>query len=530
MLVLTFAVALAAAYLAWKAVKTLTAMSAARDAADLSHAASIREAIDASVAASDAAKAASLRAQDAAGRMGQVETQITSRLASLTASQETSERAQREQMAALRTESGLAAAGLRTEVRASVDQFREDTAKNMSTLSLQVQSQLGSFSTRITEAQKATDESLERVRAVLREQLTSLQADNATKLEEIRVTVDTKLNDTLEKRLGENFQRVANSLNAVERGLGEMKELGTGVTDLKRLMSNVKVRGVWGEYSLGALLEQFLSAGQYQHNFAARERSNERVEYAVRLPGRGEASEPVWLPIDCKFPKESYERLAHAAERGDARAVEEASRELEVAVRRCAKDIRDKYINPPRTTDWAVLFVPTEGLYAEVLRRPGLVETLQQEMRVLVQGPTTLGAFLNVIQVGFRTMAVEQKSAEVWRLLGNVRKGFGQFGDSLAAVQKKLDEASNKLEDATKRSDQMVKRLAKVELPAELPPDLAPDASGPIPNLPPVMPPVLPPVLPKRVADGGQGAQDRRVGPDGLLQFEAKMLKPPARN
>lgn len=466
-LVPTLLIAGVAAFLAWKALQTLHALATARDAADAAHAASIREAIDAATAANEASKAAALRAQDAAARMGQVETQIASRLASLTASQETSERAQREQVAALRVESTQAATGLRTEVRASVDQFREDTNKAMSTLSLQVQSQLGNFSTRITEAQRATDESLERVRTVVREQLTALQADNAKKLDEIRVTVDQKLNDTLEKRLGENFQRVSTHLAAVERGLGEMKELGTGVSDLKRLMSNVKARGVWGEFALGGLLEQFLNPSQYQQNFAARERSNERVEFAVRLPGRSDASEPVWLPIDSKFPAEDYIRLAQAAERGDALGVEEASRGLEVAVRKCAKDIRDKYINPPRTTDWAVLFVPTEGLYAELLRRPGLAESLQREMRVLVQGPTTLGAFLNVIQVGFRTMAVEQKSAEVWRLLGEVKKGFGQFGESLEAVQKKLGEASNKLEDATKRSSQMVKRLSKVELPAD---------------------------------------------------------------
>ena len=466
-LVLTLGVACVAAFLAWKCARTLAALSAARDAADAAHAASIREAIEAAQGANEAAKASSLRAQDAAARMSQVETQIASRLASLTAAQETGERSQREQIAALRTESGAAAAGLRTEVRGSVDQFREDTNKAMSTLSIQVNNQLMNFGTRIAEAQKATEESLERVRTVVREQLTSLQADNAKKLDEIRTTVDQKLNDTLEKRLGENFQRVSNHLAAVERGLGEMKELGTGVTDLKRLMSNVKARGVWGEFALGGLLEQFLNPSQYQQNFAAKERSNERVEFAVRLPGRSDGSEPVWLPIDSKFPAEDYIRLAQAAERSDAAGVEEASRGLEVAVRKCAKDIRDKYINPPRTTDWAVLFVPTEGLYAELLRRPGLVESLQREMRVLVQGPTTLGAFLNVIQVGFRTMAVEQKSAEVWRLLGEVKKGFGQFGESLEAVQKKLGEASNKLEDATKRSSQMVKRLAKVELPTD---------------------------------------------------------------
>lgn len=502
-LILTLVVAACGAFLAWKALRTLGAMAAARDAADLAHAAAIREAIEASTGANESAKAASLRAQDAASRMSQVETQVASRLASLTAAQETGERAQREQVAALRTESAQAAAGLRTEVRASVDQFREDTNKAMSTLSLQVQSQLGTFSTRIIESQKATDESLERVRTVLREQLASLQADNAKKLDEIRTTVDQKLNDTLEKRLGENFQRVANSLNAVERGLGEMKELGTGVTDLKRLMSNVKARGVWGEFALGALLEQFLNPGQYQQNFASRERSNERVEYAVRLPGRSDGSEPVWLPIDSKFPAEDYIRLAQAAERSDAAGVEEAARGLEAAVRKCARDIRDKYINPPRTTDWAVLFVPTEGLYAELLRRPGLVETLQREMRVLVQGPTTLGAFLNVIQVGFRTMAVEQKSAEVWKLLGDVRKGFGQFGDSLAAVQKKLEEASTKLDDATKRSNQMVKRLANVDVPGEFP--ALPGAGAGVGGV------------------GGVGEGDLPLG------LESKLLSPPPR-
>jgi DNA recombination protein RmuC len=255
----------------------------------------------------------------------------------------------------------------------------------------------------------------------------------------------------------------------VHKGLGEMQSLSEGVGDLRRVMTNVKVRGEWGQYLLGNLLEDVLAPEQFAKDFRARERSDQKVEFAVRLPGKGEEGEdaPVWLPIDSKFPKEDYERLTAAAERGDREGVEGHAKALEASVWRCAREIRDKYINPPRTTDWAILFLPTEGLYAEVLRRPGLVSGLQRECRVSVAGPTTLAACLNALQMGFRTLAIQKKSGEVWKRLAEVKRDFGSFGVILEAVQKKLDEASGKLEEATDKSRRISRSLERVEaLPA----------------------------------------------------------------
>lgn len=418
----------------------------------------------------EASRSAADRAADAMHRMSALETQVVARLAALSSGGEQAQSALRAEVGQVRQHAAQAAADLRTELRASLGEFRDETTKGLSNMVLQSQAQFKDFGTRLSLAQQATDASLERVRGVVHERLGAIQADTRQKLDEIRAMVDEKLQSTLEKRLSESFLRVTQSLAQVERGLGEMRELGSGVSDLKRLMGNVKARGVWGEVALGMLLEQFLSPGQFERNFAADARSNERVEFAVKLPGRGGGGsddDAVWLPIDSKFPKEDYERLSAAAERGDADAVADASRALETVVRASARTISEKYIRSPRTTDWAILFVPTEGLYAEILRRHGLVEELQRSTRVIVQGPTTLAAFLNVIQVGFRTMQVERKSSEVWRLLGDVQRGFGQFGEALDAVQRKLGEASTKLEQATTRSKQVAKKLASVELPAE---------------------------------------------------------------
>jgi len=303
----------------------------------------------------------------------------------------------------------------------------------------------------------------EAVNKRLADSLAQLQAENSRKLDEMRTTVDEKLQGTLEKRLGESFKQVGERLEAVHRGLGEMQQLATGVGDLKRVLTNVKSRGTWGEIQLGALLEHVLAPDQYGHNVAPRPGSAERVEYAVRLPGLDDASGPVWLPIDAKFPQEDYQRLVEAQERGDPAAAEEAGKALETRIKQEARRIRDKYVHPPDTTDFAVLFLPTEGLYAETLRRPGLAEWLQRECRVTPAGPTTLSALLNSLQMGFRTLAIQKRSGEVWKLLGAVRTQFGQFHGLLEKVEKKLEEASKTVGDARGKTRHIEKRLGRVD-------------------------------------------------------------------
>ncbi len=315
------------------------------------------------------------------------------------------------------------------------------------------------------------------VQQQVQQRLEAIQASNEAKLEQMRRTVDEQLHEALEKRLGESFNLVAQRLEQVQRGLGEMQGLAQDVGGLKRALTNVKARGVLGEAQLGALLEQFLSPGQYQANVHIRPRSAEVVEFAVKLPGPDDNG-PVWLPIDAKFPLEDYQRLMEAYEVGDLVAVEAAGKALEVRLLSQARDIRDKYIAPPHSTDFGLLFLPFEGLYAEVLRRQGLFERLQRECKVILVGPTTLTAFLNSLQVGFKTLAISRQTSEIWKVLGQVKAEFGRFGTALAVVQKKLEEASGKLGDVAARRDQMEKRLAGVEaapeadsvgLPGELP-------------------------------------------------------------
>ncbi|WLT33325.1 DNA recombination protein RmuC [Geothrix sp. PMB-07] len=303
---------------------------------------------------------------------------------------------------------------------------------------------------------------LAQVQLQVERRLEAIQASNEERLERMRRTVDEKLHEALEKRLGESFNLVAQRLEQVQKGLGEMQSLAQDVGGLKRALTNVKTRGVLGEAQLGALLEQFLSAGQYAANVKIRPRSAEVVEFAVKLPGAEEGG-TVWLPIDAKFPLEDYQRLMEAYEVGDLAAVETAGRALENRLLGQALDIRDKYIAPPHSTDFALLFLPFEGLYAEALRRPGLLERIQRECKVTFVGPTTLTAFLNSLQVGFKTLAITKQSGEVWKLLGHVKAEFGKFGESLALVQKKLDEASSRLGDVSKRKELMEKRLAGVE-------------------------------------------------------------------
>lgn len=354
---------------------------------------------------------------------------------------------------------------------------REERAQSATLLSQAVTTQVGQFGSAQSERLEAfarelnrfslgLDERFERLKMTVESRLTAIQADNAGKLEEMRRTVDEKLHATLEQRLGESFKQVSERLEQVHRGLGEMQSLAAGVGDLKRVLSNVKTRGTWGEVQLSALLEQLLTADQFAANVATRPDSGERVDFAIRLPGKGDGA-VVWLPIDAKFPIEDYQRLIDAQERGEAALVEEASKAIEVRLKAEARSIRDKYVAPPHTTDFALLYLPTEGLYAEALRRPGLADTLQREFRVSLTGPTTLAALLNSLQMGFRTLAIEQRSAEVWAVLGAVKTEFGKFGEALAHTRKKLDEASNSISKAETRTRQLSRRLREVEaLPA----------------------------------------------------------------
>lgn len=309
---------------------------------------------------------------------------------------------------------------------------------------------------------------MEAVRATLESKIKDLQADNGTRLEEMRKTVDEKLHATLEQRLGESFKLVSDRLEKVHQGLGEMQQLAIGVGDLKRVLTNVKTRGTWGEVQLEMLLEQILTPEQYSKNVETVPGTGERVEFAIKLPGTDNGLTPVWMPIDAKFPKEQYERLAEAADRADAEGVAVAGRELERAVRLEAKKIAEKYLSPPLTTDFAILFLPTEGLYAEVIRRPGLSDELQRVNRVSIAGPSTLSALLNSLQMGFRTLALEKRTSEVWQVLGAVKTEFGKFGDVLAATKATLERAAKNIEMAETRSRQMARKLKSVEaLPSE---------------------------------------------------------------
>jgi DNA recombination protein RmuC len=315
------------------------------------------------------------------------------------------------------------------------------------------------------------------VRVAVETRLAALQQSNETRLEQMRATVDEKLHATLEQRLGESFRQVADRLDQVHRGLGEMQTLARDVGSLNRVLTNVKTRGVFGEVQLAALLEQVFTREQYATNIATVPGSNERVEFAIRLPGQREDGAPLWLPIDAKFPREDYERLLEAHERADVAAMEHAAKAIETRLKAEARSIRDKYLAPPHTTDFGILFVPTEGLYAEALRRPGLVQALQREHKVMLAGPTTLLATLTSLQMGFRTLALERRSAEVWEVLGAVKTEFGKFGDVLAKTRKKLEEATSTIDAAQTRTQVMTRRLKSVEaLPDERALQLLPGA------------------------------------------------------
>ncbi|MDM7202773.1 MAG: DNA recombination protein RmuC [Thermodesulfobacteriaceae bacterium] len=304
---------------------------------------------------------------------------------------------------------------------------------------------------------------LERLRETLEERFRLLQEENAKKLDQMRELVDKELHATLERRLGESFKLVSDRLEQVHKGLGEMQALASSVGDLKKVLSNVKTRGILGEIQLGALLEQILTPEQYVKNFATKKGSNERVEFAIKLPGRDGSGRFVYLPIDAKFHEADYQRLIDAYETGDHNIIEEAAKQLEMEIKKSARDIRDKYLDPPNTTDFAIMFLPVEGLYAEVLRRPKLFETIQRDYKVVITGPTTLAAFLNSLQMGFRTLAIEKRSTEIWELLGAVKSEFSKFGDLLEKTHKKLLEASHTIEDAAKKTRSIERKLKDVE-------------------------------------------------------------------
>jgi DNA recombination protein RmuC len=389
------------------------------------------------------------------------------------------ERVERE----LRHETQASSQAVRQEVAASLAQYHAATVQQLETMRQQIQ--LHSASGREEQARSLkrfadtlqqtlgtlTESNAQRmleVRATLETRIRDLQSDNAKRLEEMRQTVDEKLHATLETRLTESFRQVSERLEKVHQGLGEMQQLAVGVGDLKRVLTNVKTRGTWGEVQLEMLLEQVLTVDQYAKNVETVAGSGARVEFAIKLPGVVDGGAPLWLPIDAKFPKEQYERLLDAADRADAEGATRAGAELERAVRLEAKTICEKYVSPPQTTDFAILFLPTEGLYAEVMRRPGVADDLQRTLRVTIAGPSTLSAILSSLQMGFRTLALEKRSSEVWQVLGAVKTEFGKFGDVLAATKLTLERAAKNIENAEVRSRQMARKLKSVEaLPTE---------------------------------------------------------------
>ena len=374
------------------------------------------------------------------------------------------ERTLREEFGRSREEAHIGSRRVREEMTGGITVLGDSLLKRMSDIAGLQKNQLELFAAQLKELTASNEGRLDKLREGVDSRLKLIQEDNARKLEQMRATVDEKLHDTLEKRLGESFKLVSERLELVQRGLGEMQTLANGVGDLKKVLTNVKTRGTFGEIQLGSLLEQILAPGQYESNVETRRQSGQRVEFALKLPGRDGTPEGlVWLPLDAKFPQEDYLRLVEAQEAADLAAATDARKQLDRSVREMAKTIRDKYLDPPHTTDFGVMFLPTEGLYAEVLRLPGLFEALQRDYKVMVAGPTTLAALLNSLQMGFRTLAIEKRSAEVWNLLGAVRTEFSKFGTILDKTRKKLVEASNHIDLAATRTRVIERKLRDVQ-------------------------------------------------------------------
>lgn len=356
--------------------------------------------------------------------------------------------------------------GLREELNKNVFDFTNTIRAQMIDMTNMQKNQFEIFSNQLSVLVQTIEQRLDKINVTVENRLKVLQDDTNKKLEDMRAIVDNKLHETLEKRLGESFKLVSERLEQVHKGLGEMQNLASSVGDLKSILTNVKTRGIWGEVQLENLLSQVLSPEQYAKNVAIKKGSNERVEFAIKLPGKNDEGGIVWLPIDAKFPQEDYQRLLSYYDKCDEKAIEEARKQLERSIKKCASDIKEKYINPPETTDFGIMFLPVEGLYAEVLRLPNLVEVLQRDFRIVIAGPTTLAAFLNSLQMGFRTLAIEKRSSEVWKLLGEVKTEFGKFGKLLEDASDKLLNAHKSIDNAVKKTKSIEKKLKDVqELP-----------------------------------------------------------------
>ena len=388
----------------------------------------------------------------------------------------------REELRTGRSESAQAARDLREEVAATLNKTTESVTKTIDQLGSRQKEQLVEVTSQVKQLTDESRSRIEGLRSTISEQLTEIRNENEKKLEEMRKTVDEKLQGTLERRFNESFKVVGDQLEAVYKGLGEMKNLATGVGDLKNVLTNVKVRGTWAEYQLEAILQQILTPDQYERNVATKSDSSDHVEFAIRLPGPSNSPEsPVWLPIDAKFPQEDYIRLMEASRSGDVEGIEQSTKELIRSVTASAKTITEKYVDPPHTTDFAVMYLPTEGLYAEVVRQPGLIEEFQTKYRVTVAGPTTMGALLNSLRLGFRTLVIEQRASEVWQVLAAVKSEFEKFGEALEKVKKRLNSASDAIEQTDVRTRAMERKLRGVEqLPSSQADELlSPPASGP---------------------------------------------------
>jgi DNA recombination protein RmuC len=401
--------------------------------------------------------------------------QIEAQLSSFEKNQERTERALKEEIAKNREETAVNSKQLREEINSSNKDNRDELSRSLKSFEERFNDNVKEFNelqkqkfdnmaNKQTELIQSTELRLDKMKETIEARLKLIQDDNSEKLEKMRAMVDEKLHKTLEERLSQSFKIVSERLELVHKGLGEMQNLAVGVGDLKKVLSNVKTRGILGEIQLGNILEQILTPEQYSRNVATKKGSRDHVEFAIKLPGKDDSGEVVYLPLDSKFPIESYLALNNAYEHGEPAAIEEAAKLLESSIKKCAKDIRDKYIDPPNTTDFGILFLPIEGLYAEVVRRPALLEVLQREYKIMIAGPTTLSAFLNSLHMGFRTLAIEKRSSEVWKILGAIKTEFEIFGKVLTKAQEKINQASHEIDDLVgKRTRKIQSKLKSVQ-------------------------------------------------------------------
>jgi DNA recombination protein RmuC len=403
--------------------------------------------------------------------------QLAGKLDLLQGLQERTDRSVRDEIAGFRAEIQTRAHQERSEMAGSLISFGDSVQARMAEIAGLQRCQLEGFAAQLSVLTATNEQKMDAVRRIIDERLKQIQEDNTRQLDRMRETVDEKLQGTLEKRLGESFKQVSERLELVHQGLGDMRNLANGVGDLKKVLTNIKTRGTWGEVQLGTLLEEILAPEQYAQNVRIQEHSNEAVEFAIKLPGQGDKDgDHVWIPVDAKFPVEDYFRLLSAQENADTVAADEASRLLETRIKNEARDIFKKYIAPPKTTDFGIMFLPSEGLYAEIIRRTALVSVLQREYHVVVSGPSTFAAFLNSLQMGFRSLAIQKRSGEVWKVLGEIKTEFDKFGLTLDAVRKKLEQATNSMDDVQKKSRTIQRKLRSVQgLPGSAAGDLIAD-------------------------------------------------------